>query len=313
MVRYLSKRILQLIPVLFGVSVMVFLMIYLIPGNAAEVIAGPAASADDVRNISIKLGLNKPAYVQYFNYIGGVLKGNLGYSYQTGQSVSNAIGVRYVNTFSLALLSALIAVIIGVSTGIIAGTFRNSWFDRICMGISTFGISAPTFWIGFMLIVIFSVKLKMFPISGFNGNIFSINGFIHLLLPALTLGFNSSAMIARMTRSTLLEVISEDYIQTARAKGLKEKTVILKHAFKNVLVPIVTIVGIDFGSLLGGAVVVESVFAINGIGRLMIQAISARDFPMVQGTVLVVATTFVIINLFVDILYSAIDPRIKYS
>ena len=313
MVKYILKRLIQLIPVLIGVSIAVFLMIYLIPGNAAEIIAGPTATKEEIQNITVKLGLDKPAYIQYLKYMSGVLKGDLGYSFQTGQAVSKAIAVRYVNTLSLAIFSALISIILGVTTGIIAAAKRNSWFDRLCMGISTFGISAPSFWIGLLLIVVFGVKLKLLPISGFNGKIWTADGFIHLLMPAITLGFGSSAMISRMTRSSLLEIIHQDYIQTARAKGVKEKIVILKHALKNALIPIITIVGINFGGLLGGAVVVESVFAINGIGRLMVQAISARDFPMIQGSVLMVAFTFVIINLIVDILYAAIDPRIQYN
>jgi peptide/nickel transport system permease protein len=181
------------------------------------------------------------------------------------------------------------------------------------MSVSTLGISAPSFWIGLMLMVVFCIKLKLFPISGFNGKIWTADGISHMILPAVTLGFGSSAMIARMTRSSLLEIIHQDYIQTARAKGVKEKLVILKHALKNALIPIITIVGLDFGGLLGGAVVVESVFAINGVGRLMVQAINARDFPMVQGTVFVVAITFVLINLMVDLLYAVADPRISYK
>ncbi|TZE80979.1 ABC transporter permease [Calorimonas adulescens] len=313
MTGYIVKRLLQLIPVLIGVSIVVFLMIYLIPGDAAEVIAGPTATAEEIANIRIKLGLDQPAYVQYFRYMSGVVRGDLGYSFQTGQAVSEAIATRYVNTFGLALFSALIAVIIGVTAGIISAVKQNSWFDHICMSISILGISAPTFWIGLLLIIIFCVELKILPISGLSGQLWTLDGMKHMILPAVTLGFNSSAMIARMTRSSVLEIIHQDYIMTARAKGLSEFIVIMKHAFKNALIPIITVVGIDFGSLLGGAVVVESVFAINGIGRLMVQSINARDFPMVQGTVLVVATTFVLINLMVDIIYAAIDPRISYK
>lgn len=311
--KYIVKRLLQLVPVLFGVSIAVFLMIYLIPGNAAEVIAGPMATPEEIQNISVKLGLDQPAHIQYFRYMSGVVKGDLGYSYQTGQPVVEAITTRYANTFSLALFSAVVAMIIGVGTGIIASAKRNSLFDRLSMGISTFGISAPSFWIGLLLMIIFSVKLKLLPISGFNGMIWTKEGFKSLILPSLTLGFGSAAMTSRMTRSSMLEIIYQDYIQTARAKGVKEKLVILKHALKNALIPIITIIGLNFGNLLGGAVVVESVFAINGIGRLMVQAIGARDFPMVQGSVLVVATTFVLVNLIVDILYAAIDPRIQYN
>lgn len=313
MTKYIIKRIFQLIPVLLGVSVAVFLMIYLIPGNAAEVIAGPMATPEEIHNISVKLGLDQPPHLQYLKYMGGVIKGDLGYSYQTGQSVVEAISTRYVNTFSLALFSAIVAMIIGVGTGIVSAAKRNSIFDRISMAISTFGISAPSFWIGLLLIIIFSVKLKLLPIAVLNGKMWTKEGFKSVILPAITLGFSSAAMTSRMTRSSMLEIIYQDYIQTARAKGVKEKLVILKHALKNALIPIITIVGLNFGNLLGGAVVVESVFAINGIGRLMVQAIAARDFPMVQGSVLVVAITFVLVNLIVDILYAAIDPRIQYN
>jgi len=311
--KYIIRRFLQLIPVLIGVSIVIFLMIYLIPGDAAEVSAGPTATAEEVANIRIKLGLDRPPHEQYLGYMARVFQGDLGYSFQTGQAVSEAIAGRYVNTLSLAVFSALIAVVLGITAGIVAAAARNSWFDRLAMAVATLGISAPTFWIGLMLIIVFSVTLRLLPVAGFNGRIWTVEGFLQLLLPSLTLGFRSAAMIARMTRSSLLEIIHQDYIQTARAKGVREISVLLKHAFKNALVPIVTVIGVDFGVLLGGAVVVESVFAINGLGRLMVQAISARDFPMVQGTVLVVATTFVLVNLFVDLLYSVIDPRIAYS
>ncbi|HYE82336.1 MAG TPA: ABC transporter permease [Clostridia bacterium] len=313
MLNYFLKRLLQLIPVLIGVSIVVFLMIYLIPGDAAEVIGGPTATAEEVVNIRIKLGLDRPMHEQYFKYLSGVLKGDLGYSFQTGQAVSEAIRTRYANTFNLAIFSVLIAALIGVCAGIIAAVKQNSWFDYLSMSIATLGISAPTFWIGLLLIVVFCVQLKILNISGFNGQIWTREGFTAMILPAATLGFNSAAMIARMTRSSVLEIIHQDYIHTARAKGLNEKIVILKHALKNALIPIVTVIGVNFGSLLGGTVVVESVFAINGIGRLMVQAINARDFPMVQGTVLIVASTFVLINLLTDMLYAVIDPRISYK
>ncbi|HBM76310.1 MAG TPA: peptide ABC transporter permease [Clostridiaceae bacterium] len=313
MFNYIIKRLLQLIPVLFGVSVIVFLMIYLIPGDAAEIIGGPTATAEEVENIRVKLGLDRPMYEQYIKYISGVLRGELGYSFQTGQSVSEAIKIRYGNTFSLAVFSAIIAAIIGVGAGVIAAVKQNSWFDYLSMSVATFGISAPTFWIGLLLIVVFCVKLKWLPISGFSSQFWTKDGLTHMILPSITLGFSSAAMIARMTRSSILEIIHQDYVETARAKGLSERVVILKHALKNALIPVITVIGVNFGGLLGGAVVVESVFAINGIGRLMVQSINARDFPMVQGTVLVVATTFVIINLLTDIIYAVIDPRISYK
>lgn len=313
MFNYITKRLLQLIPVLLGVSIIVFLMIYLIPGDAAEIIGGPTATAEEVANIRVKLGLDRPMHEQYIKYLSGVLKGDLGYSFQTGQSVSEAIKIRYGNTFSLALFSALIATVIGVSAGIIAAVKQNSWFDYLSMSIATFGISAPTFWIGLLFIVVFCVKLKLLPISGFSSRFWTKDGLMHMILPAITLGFSSAAMIARMTRSSILEIIHQDYVETARAKGLSENVVVLKHALKNALIPVVTVIGVNFGGLLGGAVVVESVFAINGIGRLMVQAINARDFPMVQGTVLIVAATFVIINLITDIIYAVIDPRISYK
>lgn len=313
MLSYFLKRLLQLIPVLVGVSIVVFLMIYLIPGDAAEVIGGPTATAEEIVNIRVKLGLDRPMHEQYFRYMSDVLKGDLGYSFQTGQAVSEAIKTRYANTFNLAIFSVLIAAIIGVCAGIIAAVKQNSWFDYLSMSIATLGISAPTFWIGLLLIIVFCVQLKVLNISGFNGQIWTKEGFVAMILPATTLGFNSAAMIARMTRSSVLEIIHQDYIHTAKAKGLNGRIVVLKHALKNALIPIVTVIGVNFGSLLGGTVVVESVFAINGIGRLMVQAINARDFPMVQGTVLVVASTFVLINLLTDILYAVIDPRISYK
>lgn len=313
MIKYAIKRLFQLGFVLIGISVLVFLMIYLIPGDAAEVVAGPTASLEEIESIRIKLGLDKPFYAQYFSYVSRILKGDLGYSFQTGQPVSRAIADRYVNTISLAIFSILIAIIVGITVGVISAVKHNSWFDHIFMSISILGISAPTFWIGLFLIIIFCVKLKMLPIAGLSSQLWTWDGIKHMILPAATLGFNSSAMIARMTRSSLLDILHQDYIKTARAKGLSEFIVIMKHAFKNALIPIITTVGINFGALLGGTVVVESVFAINGIGRLVVQAINARDFPIVQGAVLVIATTFVLINLIVDILYALIDPRISYK
>lgn len=309
---YWIKRLLQMIPVLFGVSVLVFLMIYLIPGNAAQVIAGPNATAEVVRNTEIKLGLDKPAYVQYLRYISHALRGDLGVSFVTGEPVLTAIRERFVNTLNLALFSIVLSAVVGLGWGILAACHPGSWIDRVSVMLATIGVSAPTFWIGIILMLAFCLRLRILPLSGYDAT-WSWEGIQHLILPGITLGLHSAAIVTRITRSSLLEVIGQDHIRATRAKGVSEWAVILCHALKNSLLPIVTVIGLNFGGLLSGAVVVEQVFAINGIGRLMLESISSRDFPMIQGCVLVISFTFVLVNLLVDLLYTVIDPRISYE
>ncbi|TRY44373.1 ABC transporter permease [Geobacillus sp. LEMMJ02] len=307
------RRFFQLILLLIGISFLVFTSMYIAPGDPATIIAGPTASQSDIDAIREDLGLNDPFLVQYGRYISGVLHGDLGYSYQTKQPVWEAIMTRFPNTLKLAIASIIVAVIIGVVAGIISAIRQNSWFDVSSTVFALAGISIPNFWLGTVLILIFAVNLQLLPVGGLDQPFYTAEGLKQLVLPAITLGTGSAAMIARMSRSSMLEVIRADFIRTARAKGLRERTVIWVHALRNAMIPVITVIGLNFGFLLGGTIITEQVFAINGVGRLMVQAIAARDFPMVQGSVLLVATLFVLVNLIVDIIYTFIDPRISYD
>lgn len=306
------RRLFQLVILLFGISFIVFMSMHVAPGDPATIIAGPTASASDLEAIRVDMGLDRPVLVQYFDYLGGILHGDFGYSFQTSQSVTNAILTRLPNTIKLAFASMVVAIIIGIIAGIISAIRQNSWIDVSSTTFALGGVSIPNFWMGTMLILIFAVNLQWLPVGGIGAPIYTIEGIKQLILPAITLGTASAALIARMTRSSMLEVIKSDYIRTAKAKGVKQRSVIWIHALRNALIPVVTIIGINFGALLGGTIITEQVFAINGIGRLMIDAIAARDFPIVQGTVLLIATIFVVVNLIVDIVYALIDPRISY-
>ncbi|MBN6884965.1 peptide/nickel transport system permease protein [Cytobacillus horneckiae] len=313
MIGMIIRRFFQLIFLLFGISFLVFSSMYLAPGDPASMIGGPTASESDIEAIRENLGLNEPFLTQYASYVGGLVQGDLGYSYQTRQSVSEAIAVRLPNTLKLAIASMIVAIIIGILAGLISALKHNSWLD---VGSTTFalaGISIPNFWMGAVLILVFAVNLQWLPVGGMSSPWYTIEGMKELILPAITLGTGAAAMIARMTRSSMLEVIRADYVRTARAKGVKESSVIWIHTLKNAMIPVLTVIGVNFGSLLGGTIITEKVFAINGVGRLMIDAIAARDFPMVQGSVLLVATLFVLVNLIVDIVYTYVDPRIKYQ
>ncbi|MFZ3577204.1 nickel ABC transporter permease [Virgibacillus sp. DJP39] len=313
MIGLIVRRLFQLVLLLLGISFLVFMSMHIAPGDPATIIGGPTASQSDLEAIRADLGLNRPVLVQYFDYMMGVFQGNLGYSFQTNQSVTEAIITRFPNTLNLAIASMIVAVIIGVTAGIISAIKQNSWFDVSSTTFALGGISIPNFWLGTMLILFFSVELRWLPVGGLSEPFYTIEGFKHLILPAITLGTASAAMIARMSRSTMLEVVNADYIRTAKAKGVKHRNVIWIHALRNAMIPVITVIGMNFGGLLGGTIIVEQVFAINGVGRLLIDAIAARDFPMVQGTVLLVAGLFVFVNLIVDIVYAIIDPRISYD
>lgn len=296
MYKYILKRLLMMIPVLLGVVLIVFTLMYFSPGDPAKLMLGDSASEEDVQALREELGLNDPYIVQLGNYIKDlVTKLDFGNSYITGRPVMTAL---------LAVLAASVSVIIGVSCGVIAATKQYSIFDNIATAVSLIGVSMPSFWLGLMCVIIFSINLGLLPASGSYGPEYWI-------LPSITLGTASAASIMRITRSSMLEVIRQDYIRTARAKGQVEKVVVLKHALKNALIPVVTVVGLQFGNLLGGSVLIESVFAIPGIGKYMIDAIKSRDMPVVMGSVLFLAIIFSFVNLMVDILYSYIDPRIK--
>ncbi|WP_129689914.1 nickel ABC transporter permease [Gottfriedia acidiceleris] len=313
MASLILRRLFQLFLLLLGISFLVFASMHLAPGDPAAIIGGPTATKADLNAIRESLGLNDSFFVQYWHYLSGVLHGDLGYSFQTKQSVAEAISIRFPNTLSLAIASMIVAVIIGVITGIVSALKQNSWLDVSSTIIALAGISVPNFWLGAILILIFGVNLQILPVGGLDSPIWTVEGFKQIILPAIALGTASAAMIARMSRSSMLEVIRADYIRTARAKGVKEKSIVWIHALKNSMIPVITVIGLNFGFLLGGTIITEQVFAINGVGRLMIDAIAARDFPMVQGAVLLVASMFVIVNLLVDILYVFIDPRISYD
>lgn len=303
--QYIIRRLLIMIPVLFGVSLIIFTIVRVLPGDPAVVLAGPHATRDVVEQVRIQLGLDKHPVTQYVIFLKNIFRGDLGTSSRTGLPVTQEIMARFPNTLLLALASILVATVLGVLTGIIAGVKQNSKFDYLSMLVALFGISMPVFWLGLMLMLLFSIQLGWFPAVGSES-------FKHLVLPAITLGANSTAIIARMTRSSMLEVIRLDYIRTARAKGLTERLVIWRHALKNALIPVVTVIGLQTGTLLGGAVLTEIVFAWPGIGRLLVESILSRDYPVIQGVVLLVATLFIFINLIVDIIYSFLDPRIRY-
>lgn len=305
MIRYIIKRIFALIPVLLGVSFIIFSLLYFTPGDPAEYMLGMDATEENIMELREELGLNEPFLVQYFNYLKNIVtKFDFGRSYTTKQSVTLEIVERIPATLTLAVLSVAFATIVGVVTGVIAAVKQYSVFDRLATVVALTGVSMPNFWTGLMLIIIFAVNLKVLPPSGFDSP-------LHWILPTLTVGMASSATIMRQTRSAMLEVIRQDYITTARAKGQKELVIVFRHALRNALIPIITVVGISFGGMLGGAILAESIFSIPGIGKLMVDAINVKNYPMVQGGVLFIAFAFSVVNLLVDILYAFVDPRIK--
>lgn len=305
MLRFIGKRLFMMIPVLVGVSLAIFSLMYFAPGDPADIILGDLATQEDKEMFRKEHGLDDPFLAQYLYYVKGIItRGDLGTSYVTKQPVTVEILQRFPTTCKLAGISMIIAVITGVTMGIISATRQYSIFDNICTFLSMLGVSMPNFWQGMMLIILFSVILKWLPPSGFSTP-------MHWILPAVTIGTSSAANIMRMTRSSMLEVIRQDYIRTARAKGESERVVIWNHALKNALIPIITVIGLSFGRLLGGAVLTESIFSIAGLGKLMVDAIKVKNIPMVQGGVLFIAFIMVLLNLFVDVLYAYADPRIR--
>ncbi|CAN5521176.1 ABC transporter permease [soil metagenome] len=307
MSRYFLQRLALSVPVLFGVSVAVFLMMHLIPGDPAlAMLRGqPTVTQDDIDRVREQMGLNDPLPVQYGKYIGNVLRGDFGESIKAHRPVATMIHEQLGATLKLAFTAMVIAIVMGFVLGTISAIWRGSWLDTGATLISLFGVSMPSFWFGLILIYIFSLRLGWFPVTG-NG------GWKLLVLPAIALGMDFSAIVARLVRSSLIDVLKQDYILTARAKGIRERTVILRHAMRNAMISVITIIGLQFGTLLGGAVVIETVFARQGIGRLAITGILSKDFPLVQGIVLLAAVVYVGINLLVDLSYAALDPRIHY-
>jgi ABC-type dipeptide/oligopeptide/nickel transport system permease component len=302
---YTLRRIAYLVPVIVGVSLVSFGLLRFIPGDPAVVLAGVGATEADLQGIRQEYGLDQPVSVQYLAYIGKALRGDLGISIRTRDPVSRTLFQRLQLTVQLTLLSMLISVSLGVFAGVVAATRHNTWVDTAIMVTSLAGISLPGFWLGLILLVVFAGMLHWLPAGGSGTP-------LHLILPAIVLGTSGAAVIARMTRGSMLDVIRQDYLRTLRANGVSEQLIVYKHALRNALNPVITVVGLQFGFLLGGAVIVESVFALPGVGALMVNAIFNRDYPVVQGGMLVIATLFVLVNLGTDLLYGLVNPRIRY-
>jgi peptide/nickel transport system permease protein len=316
MLQYIGQRLLLTLPVLFGVSLVVFLMLKLIPGDPAVALLGPQAEPADVALLRQALGLDEPIYVQYLRWVGRTVQGDLGMSLEFKEPVLGLVLSRFKNTLILTTASVLLSALLGVIAGVTSATRQYSLLDRVTMVLALFGNSMPAFWLGLVLIFCFALALPWFPVSGMyalrgGGGVLDL--LHHLVLPAITLGGVSTAIIARMTRSSMLEVIRQDYIRTARAKGIAGFQVVFKHGLKNALLPVITVVGVQIGYLLGGAVLTETVFSWPGVGLQMYRAISSRDMPLIQGSVLLIALTFVGLNLIVDVLYACLDPRIRYT
>lgn len=305
MIRYIIRRVLFLIPVLIGVAFCVFTLLYLTPGDPARMVLGEMATENAIREFRAREGMDKPFLVQFGNYVWkAVTQGDIGRSYVTKRPVMVEIMATFPSTLKLAAFAIVVAIIIGLPCGILSAIKQYSIFDTLAMIFAMIGLSMPVFWLGLLLILLFSVHLRWLPASGFDT-------FRAMVLPSIALSAQSISMITRMTRSSMLEVVRADYIRTARAKGQKESVVIWVHALHNALIPVVTLCGLQFGHLLAGAILTESIFAIPGVGRLMVESIKARDYPVVQGGVLFVAVAFSLVNLLVDLLYAYIDPRIK--
>jgi peptide/nickel transport system permease protein len=334
MFKYTIKRLLMLLPVLFGVSVIVFIVMRVFASDPTSIILGQHATTEQIARLREELGLNQPLYVQYFDFLKGILHGDLGNSLITKTSVTQELIARFPATIELALVAIILASIFGITIGVISAVKQNTIIDYVAMVVSLLGVSMPIFWLGLMLIVLFSVNLGILPPAGriqigmepvhitglylldslISGDMEAFkSSFSHIILPSIALASYSTAIIARMTRSTMLEVIRQDYIRTARAKGVFENVIILGHALRNALIPIITVIGLQLGSLLGGAVLTETVFAWPGVGSYTIDSILKSDYPVVQGAVMMLAVIFVLVNLVVDLLYSQLDPRIKYS
>jgi len=310
---YIIRRVLATIPVMLVVAVIVFLLLRLSPGDPAAIIAGDQATSHDIEQIRIQLGLDKPLVVQFFQWLGSLLQGDLGRSVFNNRPVLELIAQRLEPTISLAILTMLFAIVVAIPLGVIAAWKVGTWIDRAIMTFAVIGFSFPVFLVGYLLVFGFSLEWRFFPVQGYRDMAGGFVPFIrHLILPSVALGLVYTALLARMTRSTMIDVLNEDYIRTARAKGLAMDAVLLGHALKNAAVPIVTTIGVGIALLIGGVVVTESVFAIPGIGRLTIDAVLQRDYPVIQGVILVVSFIYVMINLVIDLSYTLLDPRVRY-
>ncbi len=306
MLPYLTRRLLLTIPVLIGVATLVFALIHLVPGDPAQSMLGDTASVEDVQRLRERLGLDEPLLAQYQTFIVGILKGDLGTSFRYGTPVTQEIRSRLFRTLQLALAAMAVAIVIAIPLGIVAAVYRGTAIDHAAMTLALLGISMPNFWLGPLLAILFAVVLGLLPVAG-TGTIW------HLVLPAVTLGAALSAILARMTRASVLEELRELYVLAARARGVSRVRAVLRHAFRNSLIPVVTIIGLQFGAVLTGTIITETIFAWPGVGRLLIQAINFRDYPLVQGCILFISFTYVFMNLLTDLTYGWLDPRIRYQ
>lgn len=306
MTTFIIRRLIQLIPVLLGVTILVFSLMHLTPGNPAVIMAGESAPEATVKAIEARLGLNDPLHTQYFNFLGNALQLDFGVSVRDNIPVFEHIKPRFFITMELAIYGTIFAVVFGLLVGIVSAARQYSFSDVALMVVALFGLSMPNFWLGLMLIQWFAIELRWFAPTGWGNP-------DQIVLPVIALGTAGAAIIARMTRSSMLDVLSQDYIRTARAKGVKERIVIFRHALKNAMIPVVTVIGLQFGYFLGGSILTESVFAINGLGRLIIDSILQRDFPVVQGAILVISVSFVVVNLVVDISYRLLNKRVDLN
>jgi peptide/nickel transport system permease protein len=306
MLRYLLRRLLLTIPVLLGVATLVFALIHLVPGDPAQAMLGESASPEDVERLRKNLGLDKPLLTQYGAFLAGVGRGDLGKSFRSGQPVAQEIGRRLGDTAILALCAMAVAIIVAIPLGILAAVYRGRFADHAAMTLALAGISIPSFWLGPLLAILFAVQLGWLPVSGSGTP-------LHVILPAVTLGTALAAILARMTRSSVIEELRELYVLAARARGLSQARAVLRHAFRNSLIPVVTIIGLQFGAVLTGTIITETIFGWPGVGRLLITAINTRDYPLVQGCILFISVTYVAMNLITDLTYGFLDPRIRFE
>lgn len=313
MYKYIVRRLLVTIPVLIGVTIVISSVVYITPGNPARIALGSGATPEAIHALEQQMGLNRPLHIRYLDWMAGVVQGDLGESIRGGREVSAMIAERIGPTVSLAVVAMMITLVIALPLGVISAVKQYTWVDNISMLFAIFWISMPSFWLGLLLILLFSVQLNAFPISGLKGGILSVTWLSYIALPAIATGTRRAGLLTRMTRSSMLEVLNEDYIRTARGKGIGETAVIYTHAMKNAMIPIITLIGLQIPLIFSGTVVIETVFSWPGMGRLLVNAVTARNYPVVQGAVLVYAVIVVIANLAVDIAYSYFDPRISYE
>jgi ABC-type dipeptide/oligopeptide/nickel transport system permease component len=305
MIQYIVRRLLQMIPITLGILTLIFSLIHLIPGDPAVQIAGEGARPQDVQQIRKVLGLDQPLWKQYVTYLGKLAHGDLGRSFRTNESVAKEIAERYPATMQLAFGSMLVALLVAFPLGIISAIYRNSWIDNVARFFALIGVSMPSFWFGPLLIIAFAINHPWFPVSGRE------EGFKSIVLPSLTMGLALAAILTRMIRVSLAEELNQLYVTTAIAKGVTRAKAIFRHALKNALIPVITILALQFGSLLTGAIITEQIFSWPGLGRLLIQSITTRDYPQVQASILVIALTYIMVNFISDLLYGVVDPRIK--